>query len=258
MMINKNAMKIKNLKNSTSVYLSLVNWEGYTLLATPHFCLGMPSCLHLVGLVQSWFLVILCGWVEGMESPLCQWLGSLCDWVGVFSIKVDDDRSSKYLNGGVHTHFIPPVVLLLWLSSMSSCGGHSVCHPMTSMGWDVYPSAKCTWSCRHPHPLHITWSLHPSSVDAPVDIHRRSHSFPLIHPREVFLAWCWVDIRPPSSHGAVLLSLPLRVGLTGVGLVHLSHTWWTPIHKGTPASDMTRRSQLWCRMHDCLHWSVTL
>ena len=73
------------------------------------------------------------------------------------------------------------------------------------------------WSCRFPCPLHITWSLHLSSVDAPVDVHGRSHSFPLIHPREVFLAWHWVDIRPPSSCCVVLLSLPLGVGLTGVG-----------------------------------------
>ena len=161
-------------------------------------------------------------------------------------------------HGGVHTHFIPQIVFLLWLSSVSNHGSQPVCYLMASMGWDIYPSGKCTWSCRHPHPLHITWSLHPLSVDAPVDIHGRSHSFQLIHPREVFLAWCWVDVRPPSSYGVVLLSLPLGVGLTGVGLVHQSCTWWTPIHKGTPASDMMRRSWLWCRMHDCPCWSVTL
>ena len=157
----------------------------------------------------------------------------------------------------MHTHFIPPMVLLAWLSSMSCHGGHSVHCLMSSMGWDVYPSAKHAQSCRHPLPLHVTWSLHPSSVDALMDNHGRSHSFLLIHPREVFRAWCWVIARPLSSHGIVFLSFPLGVGLTGVGLVHLSHAWWTPTHKGMPISNTMRRSQLQCRMHDCPHWSIT-
>ena len=158
---------------------------------------------------------------------------------------------------GVHTCIIPPMVLLPQLSSVSSHGGHSVCYLMASTGQDIYPSAKCMLSCRHPCLLHVTWSLHPSSVDVLVDVHGRSHSFPLIHPREVFLAWHWMTSRPLSSHGIISLSIPLGVGLAGVGLVHLSHTWQTPIHKGIPASDMTRWSQLWCRMCDCPHWLVT-
>ena len=109
---------------------------------------------------------------------------------------------------------------------------------------DIYHSDKSTGSCRHPLPLHITWSLHPSSVDALVDVHRRCPSFLLMHPREVFLAWCWVIARPLPSHGIVSLSLPLGVGLTGVELVHLYHAWWTPMHRGTPVSDVMRRSQL--------------
>ena len=132
-------------------------------------------------------------------------------------------------HGGVHTCFIPPLVLLPWLSSLSSCGGHSVHYPMASMGWDVYPSTKHTWSCMQPLPLHITWSLHPSSVDASADVHGKSCSFPLIHPREVFLTWWWVITRPLSSCAIVSLSIPLGVGLTGVGLVHLSNAWQTPI-----------------------------
>ena len=139
---------------------------------------------------------------------------------------------------GVHTCFLPPVVLLPWICSVSSGGVHSVCYPMASMGWDIYFSAKCTWSCRHPLPLHITRSLHPSAVDALVDIHGRSHSFMLIHPREVFLAWCWVISRPLSSRGIVLLSF------SGSKL-----NWGV--------SDVMRRSQLWCRMCDCLHSSIT-
>ena len=156
------------------------------------------------------------------------------------------------------------MVLLPWPSSMISHGGHPVCYLMASMGWDVYPFTKpmlsswpfCQW--RHPCLLHITWNLHPSSVDALVDIHRRSCSFPLIHPREVFPAWCSVITTPSSSCGIILLSLPPGVGLAGEGLVHLSHTWCTSTHKGMPASDAMRRSQLQCRMHECLCWSFTL
>ena len=83
-----------------------------------------------------------------------------------------------------------------WLSSMSSCGGHSIHYPMASMGSDVNPSAKCMWSSRYPCLLHATQSLHPSFGDALADIHRRSHNFPLIHPREVLLAWHQVIARP--------------------------------------------------------------
>ena len=122
---------------------------------------------------------------------------------------------------------------------------------------DIYPPSKCMWSCRHPLPLHITWSLHPSSVDTPVEVHGRRCSFSLIHPREVLLAWHWVIARPLTSHGIISLSLPLGIGLTGVGMVHLSHAWWTPMHREMLVSDAMRRSLLQWGMHDCLHWSVT-
>ena len=120
------------------------------------------------------------------------------------------------------------------------------------------PSAKCMQSCRLPLPLHVSWSFHLSSVDTPVDTHWRSHSFPLNHPRQVWLNWCLVITRPLSTHGIVSLSLPLGVGLTGLGLVHLSHAWQTPTQKGMPVSDMTRRSWFQWRMYNCPCWSITL
>ena len=147
-------------------------------------------------------------------------------------------------HAGVYTHFIPQ-----W-----SCYHNTIMWAVMVVGqstihwhlWaDVYPSTRCTWACqsfcprRQPCPLHITWNHHPSSVDVPVDIHGRSCSFPFICPRKFFLAWCWVIARPLSSCGIVLLSLPPGVGLTGVWLVHLSCTWQTTMHKGTPASDAT-------------------
>ena len=128
---------------------------------------------------------------------------------------------------------------------------------------DIYPSTKCIWSCqpfcqwRCPCPLHIVWKIHPSSVDTPADVQRRSHSFPFIHPREVFLTWCWVIARPLSSCGIVSLSLPPGVGLTGVGLVHPSHAWQTPMCKEMPAPDAMRRSQLKYRMREFPCWSFT-
>ena len=192
-----------------------------------------------------------------MKPPLCLQQGSLLNWVGVFHTEADDDESSKILTWRGAYLFHICMFLLPWPSLVSSHGSHPVHYVMASMGQDIYPFAKHTWSCRHPCPLHITWSFHPSSVDAPVDIHGRRYSFPLIYPREVFLAWCWVITRPSTACGIVSLSLPLGVGLTGMGLVHLSHTWCTPTHKGMPASDTIRRSQSWCRMCEFPMWFST-
>ena len=93
-MINKNVMKIKNLKTSTSVYLSLVDWErvkptGYTPCLFRHALMPTPS--------QFGSVMVPCGWVEGIKPPLCQWQGSLFHWVEIFCIKVDDNRSLEEL-----------------------------------------------------------------------------------------------------------------------------------------------------------------
>ena len=179
-------LKILKLKTSTSVSLSLVNWEkvfptGYPPILFKHALMLMPG--------QFGSVMVPCRWADGIKSPLSWQQGSLYDWVEVFHIKVDDDGSLRTWHRGAHTHFIPPVVLLPWLRPVSNHCGHSVCYPMASMGWNIYPSTKCMWSCRYPLPLHVTWSLHPSSVEAAADIHWRSCSFLLIHPREVFLSW---------------------------------------------------------------------
>ena len=104
---------------------------------------------------------------------------------------------------------------------MSSHIGLKVHYLMASTGGDVIPSAKCTCTfwCLQPH--HITCGLHPTSVDGPVDVHR-----------EVLLAGCWVTALPIFSCGIISVSPPVEVGLHGVGLVHLSHASWMPIHKG--------------------------
>ena len=103
---------------------------------------------------------------------------------------------------------------LWWSSSPLSTGIHgltsippaSTCVPAGhSVGEDIHTSYTLLGIFTH-----FQW-------DALADIHGRSHSFPFIHPREVFLAWCWVITRPLSSSGIILLSLNSGVGLTGVG-----------------------------------------
>ena len=169
----------------------------------------------------------------------------------------------KTWHGGVHTCFIPQwscyCNLVLWAVMVAI---------QSTLQWHLWaemfiPSPNAPNPVGHSvnKDIHTHYTLpgifNPSSVDALVDVHGRSHSFPLIHPREVFLAWHWVMAIPSSSCGVVLLSLHLRIGMTEVGLVHLTHTWQTPKYKGMPASDATRMSWLQCRMHECPCWPFT-
>ena len=101
------------------------------------------------------------------------------------------------------------------------------------MDMDVIPSASCMCSFWGLQPHHITCDLHPSSVDAPVDVHSRSCNFLFFHLREALLVGHWVTTLPLSSCGILLFSPLTEVVLHGVGLVHLSCVWRLPIHKGT-------------------------
>ena len=122
-------------------------------------------------------------------------------------------KNQESWHRGVLTHSIPPMVLKLSLSSMSSHGGHSAHYLMAMTGW----------RCLHPLP----------NTHDPVDIHFHyilpevftcplwmlwwmsmgevltSH---LTNPSEVWLAWHWVVARPLSTCGIVSLSFPLGVG----------------------------------------------
>ena len=183
-------------------------------------------------------------WSRSIKPPFSQWPGSLFDWVGSTP---HQGRGCQFVQkpdmGGYLPVTHPFQSCKPWLSSVSGCVSCKVYYPMVSTGSNVIALAKCMWSSRCSCLLHVTWSLHPLSVDALADVHGRSHNFPLIHPRECLLAWHWVTTRPLCSCGIILLSLPLEVGFIGVGLVHLSCAWWTPTNKGTPTSDMMRRSQ---------------
>ena len=169
---------------------------------------------------------------------------------------------SFLLTQGVLTHFTPPFcfvwLCLLWPSSVSGCICHAVHYLPVSMGIDVITSALHTCSFQGLQPHHITWGLHPSSVDAPVDIHGRSHNFLFLHPREALLVGHWVTTLPLFSCDVHFFSPLTEVVLHGVGLLYLSCAWQLSIHKGMPTSDAVRRSQFWWRMHDLLCWFVTL
>ena len=200
-------------------------------------------------------LLVWCN--EGIKPSFGWQQGSLFDWVVVLCIREEDASSSVLLTQRGTYPFHPPFwSCKLWPSSMSSCVGCGVHHLMESMGSDIIPLTKHMCSFWHLHPLHLTSSLHPSSVDALADIYSRSCNFLLIHPREVLLAGHWLTAWPLLSCGIIISSLPLEIGLHQVVLVHLSSAWWTPIHKGMPTSDVIR-SWFWWRMHDHPHWSIT-
>ena len=54
-------------------------------------------------------------------------------------------------------------------------------------GYRCHPSASHMCSFQGLQPNHFTCGLHPSSVDALVDIHDPSCNFPFFHPREALL-----------------------------------------------------------------------
>ena len=210
--------------------------------------------LWLLILVSLLFLSLLF-LTEGMKPPLYRQWGSLFWWVGAFHIREVDRHCHS-------PHFTPPFCYvwpcLLWLSSMSGhihCGVH---YPPVSMSIDVVPSTlhMCSFQGLQPH--HITWGLHLSPVDVPVDIHGRSCNFPFLHPMEALLVGHWVTTLTLFSCDTLFLSLLTEVVLHGVGVVHLSHAWQLPIHKGIPISDAMRRSQFWWRTHELPCWFVTL
>ena len=92
------------------------------------------------------------------------------------------------------------------------------------------PSALHTCSSGVQQPNHLTCGLHPSSVDALVDIHDPSHNFPFFHPWEALLVGHWVSALPFCSSGIINSSPPKEVvfmrGGTGtpVPCMKVAHT----------------------------------
>ena len=164
-------------------------------------------------------------------------------------------------NMGATYPFNPPFYFYLALPAVTQFSEwqHSSSGPLSASinGYRCLPSALCMCSFQGPQPSHFTCGLHPSSVDALVDVHSPSCNFPFFHPREALLVGHRVTTLPSCSCGVLLSSPPMEVVLHGVGLVHLSRVWWLPIHKGMPTSDAMRRSQFWWRTRDHPCWFVT-
>ena len=128
---------------------------------------------------------------------------------------------------GLLAHFTSPHFFWLALPAMtqfSEWQHSSISSLSTSInGYRCHPSALCMCSSGGLQPNHFTCGLHPSSVDAPVDVHDPSCNIPLFHPREALLVGCWVTTLPSFSCGIHSSSPPEEVVLHGVGLAHLSH-----------------------------------
>ena len=117
---------------------------------------------------------------------------------------------------------------------------HSSSSPLSASinGYRHLPSALPMCSFQGPQPSHFTCGLHPSSVDALVDIHGPSHNFPFFHPREALLVGHWVTALPSCSCGILLSSPPYGGSLAWGGA-------------GTPVPCMMvvhtqGNSNLWC------------
>ena len=206
------------------------------------------------------WLLIRFGSLKGMMPLLYNLCGYCFRWVGAFCIREADyfilhsDMGVTYL---FHSpHFVWPCLpwpslvighILLWVHYLPA-----------SMGIDIIPSALHTCSFQSLQPHHLTCGLHPSLMDALVYIHGISCNFPFFHPREALLVSHRVTALPFFSCG-ILFSSPLtEVVLHGLGLVHMSHVWQLPIHKGTPTSDVMRRRQFQWRTRDHPFWFITL
>ena len=129
-------------------------------------------------------------------------------------------------NMGLLTHFTPPILILALpaMTQFSEWQPSSIGSLSASINrYRRCPSALCTCSCGVWQPNHLTCGLHPSVVDAAVDIHDPNHNFLFFHPWEALLVGCWVSTLPFCSCGIITSSPPKQVVLRGVGLVHWYH-----------------------------------
>ena len=225
---------LESFINNNNIYCSLKFLGGLRLL-TPVTQVALRGFIKLPPFLEEhvfmlWLLVLVSpvsgfssSSVEGMKPPLNRQQGSLFWWVGVFCIRKVDRHCHSSWHGGYLPISLPPCFVwpcLLWPSSMSGCICCWVHYLPASTGIDIVPSTLHTCSFQGLQPHHVTWGLHPSSVDAPVDIHGWSHNFPFIHPREALLVGCWVTALPLFSCGVHFISPPTEVVLHGVGLAH--------------------------------------
>ena len=193
--------------------------------------------------------------MESMKPPLYMGWGSLFQWVGAFCIR-EVDRCCHSLDMGVLTCFTPPFVMF-GLPTMTQ-----FCEWLHSSWGSLSPSINGYWC----HSLHLTYMFLLRS--AATSCYLRSSWCLGRHPWQKLQ----LPIFPPKGSltgrslgeclTIILLWHPLsftscRGSLAWGGLVHLSHAWWLPIHKGMPISDVMRRSRFQWRTRDLLCWFIT-
>ena len=179
--------------------------------------------------------------MEGIKPPLYRQWGSLFWWVGVFHIREVD----RHCHSSWHEGYLPislPLVLfglayhdpVLWV--VAFIVGFTICQHQWALMSFPPPYSTCSFWGLQPH--HVTWGLHLSSVDVPVDVHSRSHNFPFFHPREALLVGHWVTTLPLFSCGVHFHFTSYRGSLAWGGT-------------GTPVPCMTvahtqGNANLWC------------
>ena len=120
--------------------------------------------------------------------------------------------------------YYPPHFICLAMTQFSDWQHSSFGSLSTSINrYRHHPSASHTCSFGGLQPNHFACGLHPSSLDAPGDVHDPSHNFPFFNPREALLVVHQVTALPSFSCGILSSSPPEEVVLHGVGLVHLSY-----------------------------------
>ena len=123
--------------------------------------------------LSFWF-----GSVKGTMSLLHNQCGYLYRWVGAFCIREADYFVLHTDMGVTYPFHLPHSVgpCLPWPSSVSDSIPLWVHYLPVSMGIDVVPSALHMCSFQGLQPNHFTCGLHPSLVDAPVDIYGTGES----------------------------------------------------------------------------------
>ena len=198
--------------------------------------------------------------MEGMKPPLYRQGGSLFQWMRVFCIREVDRCCHSSWHRGYLSFSLPPL-LCLALPTVTQF------HEWLHSSWGSL--SACINGHWH-HSLHLMYVFLPRS--AATSHYLRSSpilsgccgrcpwwksQLPIFPPQGSFTGRSSGDQLTIVLLWHLLSFTSCRGRLAWVRLVHLSHAWQLPIHKGTPISDVMR-SQFWWRTHDLPCWFITL
>ena len=182
-------------------------------------------------ILVHWLLILVAS-LKGMMPPLYRQWGSLFRWVGAFCIWEADylvllsDMGVTYPFHSPHFCLAFPTMTQFcdwshssWGSLSTSVNGYR-CHSLCLMYMFLLRSAAksdylwsspilCGCSSRHP------W---------------QKLQLPVFPPKGSFTGRSLGDHLTTFLLWHPLFSPPTEVVLHGVGLVHLSHVWWLPLH----------------------------